>query len=233
MMSDSLKQQKKYTKKVIITGEEALPEARAERLRRVRNMANLSRADMCDDGTLNPNTLKGWEIARYGGLPVDGAEKVVKRVVREGVIVTTDWLLHNKGQGPYVLPYHDTSVDIPDNITDSLDRIMREIMLFQNHYPNSLYTEITDDGMMPLYQLGDYVAGIQAQDKAIELLIGENCIIQTDDGNTLVRKIHSKDKKGRYTLICVNPSTKLNLPTIYSANIVTAAAITRQYKTPA
>lgn len=82
-----------------MTDELSTPQARADRLRRLRHLANLSRKDMCDQ-ELNINTLKAWELARFGGLPKDGAEKVIKRVAKEGVMCTSDWLLHGLGAGP-------------------------------------------------------------------------------------------------------------------------------------
>jgi hypothetical protein len=57
-----LRNHKKYVKKVIVTTERSSGDARAERLKRLRNLANLSREQMCESGELNINTLKGWEI---------------------------------------------------------------------------------------------------------------------------------------------------------------------------
>src|ERR1700733_6271968 len=91
---------RKYTKKVIVTDAKSSEEARAERVKRVRNLANLSRKEMCNDGTLNINTYKGWELGRYGGLPLDGADKIVARVAKEGVICTAKWLLYGTGEPP-------------------------------------------------------------------------------------------------------------------------------------
>lgn len=88
-----------YLKKVQVTDELSTAEARAERLRRLRNLANLSRKDMCNTD-LNFNTLKAWELARFGGLPKDGADKVIRRIAKEGVICTADWLLYGKGITP-------------------------------------------------------------------------------------------------------------------------------------
>jgi len=103
-MVDTKSQKRKYKKKVIVTDELSTPDARAERLRRIRNMANLTREQMCNLAKLNVNTYKGWEIARYGGLPIDGAEKVLNGIGCEGVICSLNWLLYGKGQGPYAIP---------------------------------------------------------------------------------------------------------------------------------
>lgn len=51
---------KKYIKKVIVSDELASAEARAERLRKIRNLANLNRKEICDSDEINFNTYKGW-----------------------------------------------------------------------------------------------------------------------------------------------------------------------------
>ncbi len=92
----------KYKKKVTVLDERSTPEARAARLKRLRNLANLSRKEMCESSDLNINTLKGWELGRYGGLSLDGAYKLVRRVAAEGVFCTVEWLLHEDGLPPRV-----------------------------------------------------------------------------------------------------------------------------------
>ena len=78
------------------------PTAKAERLKRVRNLANLSREDFCADGEVNITTLISWEVGRFGGLSRKGATSVIARVAKEGVFVTPEWLLHEVGAGPDV-----------------------------------------------------------------------------------------------------------------------------------
>ena len=45
--------QKIYTKKLMIENEYSTPEARAERLKRVRNLSNLTRKELCDLSNIN------------------------------------------------------------------------------------------------------------------------------------------------------------------------------------
>src|SRR5438552_2660970 len=78
------------------------PEAKAERLKRIRNLANLSREEFCLDGEVNLATLVSWEVGRFGGLSRKGAGNVIARVAKEGVFVTPEWLLHEVGAGPEV-----------------------------------------------------------------------------------------------------------------------------------
>ena len=48
---------RKYTKKVIVRDEKSTPEARAKRVKKVRNLANLTRKQMCEGNSININTL--------------------------------------------------------------------------------------------------------------------------------------------------------------------------------
>ncbi len=63
----------------------ALALERGNRVKRCRNIANLTREAVCDTGALNILTLKGWELGKHGGLSEAGAQKVLARVEKEGV----------------------------------------------------------------------------------------------------------------------------------------------------
>jgi len=223
-------EQKKYLKKVIVTNEKTTREARAERLRRVRNMANLSREEMCQKGNLNINTYKGWEIARYGGLPVDGAERVMHRVAQEGIVCTVDWLLYEIGIGPYVIPRYNQQASTAEQLNKEEKLIMSEIALFQEQFPQAINEQIQDDGLSPFYDLGDFVAGINYYNEEIQSLVGKCCIIQTCDGRKLVRYLKNDVTLNKYMLVCTNPQTQVVNPVIYATEIVSAAPIIRHYR---
>lgn len=221
--------QKKYTKKVVVTDDLSTPEARGDRLRCIRNMANLKREEMCASDDLNINTYKGWEIARYGGLPVDGAERVIRRVAREGVVCSLEWLLHGKNQGPYSIP-KDTLLIKNKKSNENYQDIIKEIMAFQSCHKNTTYIEIQDDGMLPIYEKGDFIAGIKKYGDEINFLLRENCIVQTTDGNQVARCLRASKLKNKYTLMCINSKTEIDTPVIYDVEIEYAALITRHYK---
>ncbi len=225
--------QKKYIKKVIVLNEASSPEARAERLRRVRNMANLSRERMCNDEALNINTYKGWEIARYGGLPVDGAEKVIKRVTKEGVVCTANWLLHGAGLGPYVIPQYQQASPQTSHIRHENPEqisILNETELFKEQFPGAVIHEITDDGLTPYYHPGDMVGGIPHYQEELKKLLGKNCIVQLETGQLLTRQLKQSDVPGKYTLICTNVQTSIQKPILYDVTLVNAAPIIRHYR---
>src|SRR5437868_3849341 len=78
------------------------PEAKSKRLKRIRNLANLTREQVCEEGNINIHTLIGWENGRFGGLTRAGAKRLLKRVAREGVQCTVEWLLNEIGRGPTI-----------------------------------------------------------------------------------------------------------------------------------
>lgn len=222
---------KKYIKKVIVADNLSTAEARAARLRRIRNMANLNRKEMCNED-LNINTYKGWEIGRYGGLPLDGAKKVIKRVADAGVICTADWLLHGKDSEPYIIPtYIKNSLEEQQtNVDQVIEHIHREIMFFQSHFSNTIYTKVYDDGLSPTFNPGDFVAGIRCFGKDIQSLIGKNCIIQTQDGDIITRCLKSSTTNNSFMLMCTNLQTSVNMPVLYDISIESAAPIIRLYR---
>lgn len=234
--SHIMNSKKKYIKKVVVIDPKSSPEARAERLRKVRNMANLSREAMCAHDNLNINTYKGWEIARYGGLPVDGAERVVARVAQEGVVCTVDWLLHEIGVGPHVVPdYQKAQHDQQQPTTivqlnNEEQLIINELLLFRKQFSNTINFEVEDDGVSPLYQRGDIVAGIKRHSDRIHEVVGQVCIVQTQDGKTLVRHVREGELPGKYTLTCTNLNTSVKKPIMYDVTLASAAPIIRYYR---
>lgn len=207
-----------YTKKIIVTDENTTPEKRAERLRRVRNLANLSRKAMTEHSTLNVNTLKAWELGRYGGLPRDGAQKVIDRVTREGVVCNLDWLLYGKGLGPQVT-HNDSLVSDTDTISlNEAQKIAEECLLFKKHYPDAIEYHVIDDGMSPQFDISDVVLAAEKYQQLTPSLQGKNCIVQLNDGRLLLRNCRlTHDSK--INLVCLNPNTTVDEPLIHNAHI--------------
>jgi len=232
---------KTYKKKIIVTDEKTTPQARAMRLKMVRNMANLSREAMCADGKININTYKGWEIGRYGGLPLDGAELVVERITKEGVVCSIEWLIYEIGRGAYVSAdfknaqntqknkkIKTTTADLKTKSQEKL--IFNEILLFRKQFPDVLDCQILDDGLSPKLVVGDFVAGVKYHDKAIDKLLNQDCIVQLLDGEIVVRRLRKDHEQNTYMLLCTNQETTVDTPVVYNVKISSAAPILRHYK---
>lgn len=220
-------------KKNIVTSDNFFsPSACAERLKRVRNLANLTRKELCEKSGININTLKGWEIGRYGGLTKRGAEKIVKHLAKAGVQCTPEWLLFKIGSDPKLTPNFEELRDASEQTANQASReesneeqkIIRELLFFREHYKNSVDYLIMDNAMMPVYQKGEYVAGIK-RTKYFDALIGYDCIVQTADGTILLRALHPGRKAGFYNLISHNLQTTTIEPVIYDAILVSAAPV--------
>lgn len=223
-------------KKVLLIDEHSSPEARAQRLRRVRNIANLSREQICEDGSINIYTYKGWEIARFGGLPYDGAERIVKQLANAGVICTMDWLLHGQGIEPYIIPnfqhikqpQHDSASTTADS-SNQIVLIRNELYVFKNQFADTIDYTVMDDGLSPHYNPGDVVAGVRRYNLDIQDLINNNCIVELADGRTLLRYMRASATPEKYTLCCTHVNTTALEPIIYDALVISAAKVIRHY----
>lgn len=171
--------------------------ARAERLKRIRLMAGLSRREICAEGSgLHPDTYKGWETARFGGLTERGAEKVIARIFENSVVASVEWLLYGIG----VQPFENLSdINICKTMLSDQDRqIAKELLVFKEQ-KNTVDLMLQDETMAPLYSKDDIVAGIKVM--AVENAIGLDCIIQTESGEIVFRKLHAGRQEGVYTLL--------------------------------
>lgn len=232
-----MKKAKTFKKKIVVTDELSTPPARAERLKQVRNMANLSREEMCEDDQININTYKGWELSRYGGLPLDGAERVVERVAREGVWCTVEWLVYEIGRGAYVsTDFKNAQKDgkseatFPAKMKNQETPIFNEILLFRKQFVDTIDCKILDDGLGPEIITGDFVAGVKHYNQAIDALLNQNCIVQLVNGEITVRHLRKGNAPNLYMLVCTNPNTSVPNPVVYDAQLSSAAPILRHYK---
>src|SRR5579871_6555926 len=134
---------RKKVEKELLDHPLASADARGMRIRRIRNMANLTRQQLCEDSGININSLKGWEIGRYVGLTWHGAEKIIQQAAKEGVKCTLDWLMYGIGIGPSVQTgFVDTpTIAISPNQLDTNQnedkKIANELLLFKKHYINA------------------------------------------------------------------------------------------------
>ena len=225
------KTNKTYTKKLTLENEFSTPEARAERLRRIRNLANLSRKDICDADDININTYKGWELARFGGIPVDGAEKVVKRIAQAGVICSTEWLLYGKKPQPTLVSDEISCSGEVETEKSEFSLIQSEFAIYQDSIRHAVLIEVTDDGLEPDYKIGDFLAGEKKFNDEIGLTVGQICIVETVDGKKFIRYLKPGGSKGLYTLICTNYHTTTNEIVIQNANLLYSAPVSRHYIT--
>lgn len=231
--------EKEYIKKVPIIDARSSPEARANRLRRLRNIANLKREELSKGADITLSSLKRWELGYYGGLPLDGAKNIIEYINKIGVVCSLEWLLHDSGASPIIdpnyqilnnegksSPYSNKKNQLPAQKDEQF--IIGEILLFRKNYVNTVDLKIKDDGLSPKYKIGDFVAGIKVND--IDSLLNQDCIIQTVTGLVLLRNLRKGQAKDCYNLICTNEQTTVTTPILYNVKIEIAAPVLRHYK---
>jgi hypothetical protein len=207
------------------------PLAKAQRLKRVRNLANLSREELCADGEINIATLISWEVGRFNGLTKKGAQRVIKRVAKEGVYCTLDWLIYEIGPSPVVRTnYKESQKQIQNTVSNQnqlneKERIIEELLLFRTLNPNTIDYIVEDEAMAPQYNIGDYIAGTKRFTSKIKSLIGYDCIVQTKEGLILVRNLQPGPREISFNLIATNLQTKARNVLLYDVELVSAAPI--------
>lgn len=210
---------------------QSTPKAKGERLRRIRNMANLSREDFCARSGVTLATLISWEVGRFGGLSAKGAKRVVAFVAQEGVICSVEWLLYEVGSGPEVKAnyYKISKVEEATEVERTFDEenqiMIEELMLFRKLNRSSIDLIVEDGSMQPYYNVGDFVAGIKRRGEKIKTLLGMDCIVQTKDGSLLLRTLQTGPREGSYNLVCKNAYWLGKDSLSYDVEVVSAAPI--------
>ena len=210
------------------------PEARGKRLKSLRMMTGLTRKAMQEKYDLSAGTLQGWEDGRYGGLTRKGAERILSAIIGEGVHCNLDWLLFGTGIGPHMMdtvgcnPSDDSGkyTNNPNNVPSvEIASIMDELLHFRKRNPGVIDMMIGDDGMYPHYQIGDFVAGRRRTNDRIAGLWGLDCIVQTSNGEVLLRRLRKGSSPHTYTLVCTNENTSVLEPVKYDVSLVCAAPV--------
>lgn len=190
----------------------------------VRHMVNMSRNDL-EQYDLSAETLKNWELGRSSGLSDNGARRIVTVFKEIGVEVSVGWLLYGRGTPP-VIPNElsQSSGELLQNEGEGL-LFPEEISVFCKRSPHAICMQVEDDGMEPYYCVGDYVAGKRLYRDAIHTVVGRNCIVETQMGEILLRRVREGKKKGYYSLLCLNALTTHLEQFFYEVELISAAPV--------
>lgn len=154
------------------------------------------------------------------------AERIASGVRQEGYSCTLKWLLTGEDSPPLKGGLKIAESEESNTLLSVLSpelKIMKETSFFQQLYNNSIVSCVLDNGMEPFYAMGDYVGGLFAEN--FKDAVGKDCIIITEEGDQLVRRLLKGSKRGYYTLFCVNPFTKESPPILFDHTIKTVAPI--------
>jgi len=196
-----------------------LTQTSGSRIKLARSMLGLSRKELEESFHISANTLQAWESGK-NTLTEKGAKKLNEIFIKLGLLCTEGWFLTGNGQAPVLFQ------DIPalPNETSEDICILREIEAFKAINPDPIAVIVNDNGMEPMYSIGDFVGGNKKINLQIENLIGKNCIVETLQGDIFVRKLLKGSKGQLYNLVCINIGTDQQ-PIIPDIKIKCAARI--------
>lgn len=200
------------------------------RLKKARLMAGFTRQALENKHGISVNTIQAWESAK-SPLSFKGANKIIQAFHDSGLECSIDWLLHGHGPSPRLKDEEDVhdmfSTEQGNNQLNWEDEsaILREIEFFRTSNLNSIVSIVTDDGMLPSYFIGDYVGGKRKTAENFDKYIGINCLIETKEGSTLLRRLEASRSHSTYTLSCINPSTSVPYPVLYNIEIISIAPV--------
>jgi DNA-binding transcriptional regulator YiaG len=199
--------------------------ARADRIRYLRNLLDVSREKFAKKHGISLGTLQSWEDVRYGGLTDKGAAQLLEAFQAEGIVnCTIEWLMYGKGEKPTKKSFLDEFLG--QSALKSDDAILaNELQLFSQLHKNPVDLAITDDGLVPFYLPGEHVAGERFFGQEIVKAVGYTCIVQTQAGVLLVRKVELGTQEGTYNLVCTNPETTVAEPALSNTKLLSAAPI--------
>lgn len=219
--------------KTLINDPQSSSIARGLRLEVLRHMARLTRREFTEKHGISANTIQSWETGKSGGLTIRGAKRILPALHREGIYCTLDWLMHGVGQPPHLTNLQFFSIlDSQQLVSDQpADATTQELLTFRNCNGNTADLVVNDDGMEPRYKKGDCVAGIRHSGDKIQYLANQDCIVQTQDNEVLLRRVKLNSKPNLYDLLCTNLESKIPLSTLYAQTLIWAAPVIwhRQY----
>ena len=204
-----------------------------ERLKRARLLAGINtRREFEAKYHISANTLQGWEQNK-NPLSAKGANRVVQALKTEGLICSTEWLLHGQGMPPR--PFEMLNAGVREDLHENLsivelnlqeeEAIYAETQQFKKRTPNAIVLTLADDAMEPYYSLGDHLGGSKIADTEIKQYIGTACIIELENNMILPRFLHKGTIEGTYTLTGSNPKTKAMTLSMQNVKILSAAPI--------
>lgn len=199
-----------------------------KRIKTARLLAGLSRKDMEEKFSISASTLQAWEIGK-NPLNEKSANKLIEIFNSMMLICSSEWLLYGIGTPPRTLAELQkiSNIDVSNETVNWSDEIaiQKEIDYFCTINKSSIVILINDDGMEPIYALGDYVGGKKHFSNQINSTVGMNCIVQLTDQSIYVRKVMKCLTNGLFNLFCNNPNSHVIDPVLSGVDLVFSAPI--------
>lgn len=210
--------------------ESKVAEERGYRLDLAIKIARLSLAQFLKKSDIPQTTLYAWRKG-LSSLSYKGASLVSRILDDSGYFCDPHWLLTGEGLGPIRKEERGSNINIIlDYTLDSTDllnetnKILKELELFKALYPNALFLMIVNNNMSPYYMAGDYVAG-SCVEPDFDGALNKSCIIETKEGETLIRNIYKDPQKNLFILNVFDPSSSNNCIIMEEKDILNIAPI--------
>lgn len=203
--------------------------ARSDRLKQLRTMAKVSRAELAKRCGLSPSIFSCWEnltgrSAKFG-LPARSAAKVVEALRKDGIIATVEWLMFEKGDAPHIeqktLEKFNRFQHAYDEelVFNAIQKLATEI-----DATKLKVHKIQDDTMSPRFMENDYVIGMQLDEKNWREIDCGMAIIELENEVFYLRKVRGMLSK-KYTLFGTNAETAFDSFIIQPKKIISAYKI--------
>jgi len=207
-----------------------IAQERGYRLDLAIKIARLSLAQFLKKSDIPQTTLYAWRKG-LSSLSYKGATLVSKVLGDSGYFCDPHWLLTGEGLGLVPKEERGSNINIIlDYTLDSTDllnetnKILKEVELFKALYPNTLFLMIVNNNMSPYYRAGDYVAGSCLEANFNDAL-NKSCIIETKEGETLIRNIYKDPQKNLFILTVFDLSSSNNCIIMEEKDILNIAPI--------
>lgn len=196
-------------------------QAVARRLKRLRLMAGLNRAQLAELAGAGVTSISIWENAAGNAMTDKSADKIISALKERGVTCSKEWLLKGSGTDPQVTLTKQGT--IAANIEQAAEQVIgqlspqtivalqEEIKLFAHSNPLAVIIKVEHDGMKPFIQKGDVVGGIWQQVARTQFNADEICILEMD-GKLDIRNIRSGTKEGLFHVSYISYNSNLIAP---------------------
>ncbi|WP_141650472.1 helix-turn-helix domain-containing protein [Legionella massiliensis] len=197
-----------------------------ERIKSARMQLGYSRREFAEKSNFSAATIQAWEDGKYS-IPQKSLAKYVDALFKVGLITNTEWFITGEGLAPR--PANKVSADDIDDAKLYLSKeesLLREISFFEKENENAIIMSVTDDSMLPFFEIGDYVAGKIVSGQKAHNFVNCLCIITVTSGETYIRKLRPGSKDEHFNLISTNIDTNVNPAFLVDCKIHKIAKVT-------
>jgi len=167
-----------------------------KRLKRLRQMAGLTRTELAEKATVGRTSLTYWEHAKANPMKPRNRAKILAAIKDAGVECSESWLLTGTGLPPRII-LQETPAEYPITIPNTNENRDKEIKLFTSLHRLAVVITMENNCMAPVFEKGDTVGGVWQS--PINLTSEKICIVQVE-GKIQVRRVRNGSQQGQFHL---------------------------------